>query len=57
MLRWLKKPENILGATAIALFTLAILIHFVLLATNKYRPDDLDSSEADNTNITEVWPD
>jgi light-harvesting complex 1 alpha chain len=30
-------PQRILSALAIFLFTLAILIHFILLSTNRYN--------------------
>ncbi|PZN97596.1 MAG: light-harvesting protein [Alphaproteobacteria bacterium] len=43
-------PQRILSALAIFLFTLAILIHFILLSTDRYNW--LDGASGASTNTT-----
>lgn len=46
-------PQRILSALAIFLFTLAILIHFILLSTNRYNwLDGADPKPASTAALT-----
>ena len=51
-------PRRVLVATAVFLFTLAILIHFILLSTNKYNwiEGAAQTSSLTVPAITEVMP-
>jgi light-harvesting complex 1 alpha chain len=51
-------PRRVLVATAVFLFTLAILIHFILLSTNKYNwiEGTAKTSSLAVPTITEVMP-
>ncbi|NNJ75875.1 MAG: light-harvesting protein [Anderseniella sp.] len=51
-------PRRVLVATAVFLFTLAILIHFILLSTNKYNwiEGTAKTSSLAVPAITEVMP-
>jgi light-harvesting complex 1 alpha chain len=47
-------PQRILTALAIFLFTLAILIHFILLSTDRYNWLDGAEAKAETAAITET---
>lgn len=51
-------PRRVLVATAVFLFSLAILIHFILLSTNKYNwiEGAAQTSSLAVPAITEVMP-
>lgn len=49
-------PRRIMVATAVFLFTLAVLIHFILLSTDRYNWLDVKplASSSDITSVTRL---
>ena len=47
-------PQRILTALAVFLFTLAILIHFILLSTDRYNWLNVDAPAATPTAVVSV---